>query len=185
LYVTRKEYLQKLRTKLLLAKEYNEKSLLETSGFRTKELQEADKNRIVAANSTTEQGKRWVKEKFLPEYKTDEQIAEDNVIRSNADFDQQIAIVDQNLKMPEDELRQDAIISSLWDFKGFVDESEQFKTYLVKENPAYYNKKLIRSVPQLFGIEFRMAIENPTMAQAYTDILKAMDFRVLKNMLGK
>ncbi len=66
--------------------------------MRPKAEQEADKKRIIEANSQTESGKRWVRDKFLPEYKTDEQKRDDDIARSNADYDKRMEFVNNYLK---------------------------------------------------------------------------------------
>ena len=83
LHVSRKEYLEKMKAKLIIAKGFAAKSI-SSAYVRPKAEQEADKKRIIEANSQTESGKRWVRDKFLPEYKTDEQKRDEDVARSNA-----------------------------------------------------------------------------------------------------
>ena len=184
LHVSRKEYLEKMKAKLIIAKGLAAKSF-SSAYVRPKAEQEADKKRIIDANSQTESGKRWVRDKFLPEYKTDEQKRDEDVVRSNANYDKRIEYVNNYLKGSEKELAQDAILGVYWDTEGFVKEDYRNKKYVVKENPAYYNKKLPLAVPQLFGIEFIVEYENPIIAQAEKDVMKALDFSALKNMLGK
>ena len=65
------------------------------------------------------------------------------------DYDKRIEFVNNYLKGSAKELEQDAILGVYWDTEGFVKEDYRNKKYVVKENPAYYNKKLPLAVPQL------------------------------------
>jgi hypothetical protein len=83
------------------------------------------------------------------------------------------------------DLQQIAIVPAQGDFAGFLTEGERFAVILVKENPDYYNPKLSKGIPQLFSIVFDVDDQRPVLAQAYADVMKALDFAALKNMLGK
>jgi hypothetical protein len=83
------------------------------------------------------------------------------------------------------DLQQTAIVPAQGDFTGFLNEGERSAVILVKENPDYYNMKLSKGIPQLFSIVFEVDDQRPALAQAYADVMKALDFAALKNMLGK
>lgn len=96
--------------------------------------------------------------------------------------------IETMLKMPASELNALAIVKT--DPNDdlsylFTMEDDPFGKILIKPNPAYFDKKLPRSVPQFFSIYIRGDHKNPVTAKAMTDLVKAVDFVTLKNMLGK
>jgi len=183
-YVSRKEYLEALKAKLLLSKEINSESIKSSAYIRSEAEQEAEKEKIIDEYSKTEGGRNWLK-RYLADYKTDEEKLEEKIKNSNSSSDEKIILVEKCLQMPTEELVRDAVISSSSDFQGFLEENDRYARFIVKENPDYYNTKLPSAVPQLFGIEFTVEIENPVLVRAYKDVMKALDFAVLKDMLGK
>jgi hypothetical protein len=70
-------------------------------------------------------------------------------------------------------------------FNGFVDEGTKGSFIAVRPNMAYYRKKLARSVPQFFSVVYKVAESSDVEVSNMNDIQKAVDFTVLKNMLGK
>jgi hypothetical protein len=56
---------------------------------------------------------------------------------------------------------------------------------LIKPNPGYFNKKLPKSWPQFFWVYIRANHKDPIAAKFMADIIKAVDFAALRNMLGK
>lgn len=83
------------------------------------------------------------------------------------------------------DLQQTAIVPAQGDFTGFLNEGERSAVILVKENPDYYNPKLSKGIPQLFSVVFEYDFNRPVLAQAYAEVMKALDYAVLKKMLGK
>ena len=67
----------------------------------------------------------------------------------------------------------------------FTDEKDPFGKILIKPNPGYFNKKLPRSVPQFISIYVAGDPKDPIAAKAMTGMVNAIDFTLLKNMLGK
>ncbi len=67
----------------------------------------------------------------------------------------------------------------------FTDDDDPNGQILIKSNPAYFNKKLPRSSPQFFSVVMIGDDKDPVAAKAMADIMKAVDFTTLKNMLGK
>ena len=96
--------------------------------------------------------------------------------------------IDKQLKLPAAELNEQAIVKL--DPMGshlaylFTDDSDPFGDVLIKPNPGYF-KKLPKSSPQFFGIFLTGSHTDPIAAKFMTDIMKAVDFATLKNMLGK
>jgi len=90
--------------------------------------------------------------------------------------------------MPESELNQPAIVKmDPHDALAylFVDDDDPMGQVLIKPNPAYFNKKLPRSSPQFFWVSVRGNYTEPIATKFMADIMKAIDFTMLKNMLGK
>jgi hypothetical protein len=56
---------------------------------------------------------------------------------------------------------------------------------LIQPSPAYFNKKLAASSPQFFWVYVRGNHKEPIASRFMTDIIKAVDFSQLRNMLGK
>ena len=90
--------------------------------------------------------------------------------------------------MPSAELNEQAIVKldPLGSHSAylFTDDSDPFGQVLIKPNPAYF-KKLPRSSPQFFWVYLRGSHKDPIALNFMTDIMKAVDFATLKNMLGK
>ncbi len=95
--------------------------------------------------------------------------------------------INEQLLKPEGELSQPAIC--MWNdeeqFTGFVDEGTKGSFIAVKPNLEYYDKKLPRSTPQFFTVVYTLAHGNQIYEENISAIQKAVDFSLLKNMLGK
>lgn len=95
--------------------------------------------------------------------------------------------ISEYLAKPESELSQDAIC--MWNeeerFVKFVDEGTKGSFIAVKPNLSYFNKKLAKSSPQFFTVVYKIAKNDPVFEQNISSIQNAVDFKVLKNMLGK
>lgn len=92
------------------------------------------------------------------------------------------------LKMPATELSQPAIVKQdPHDYLSylFLDENDPHGKILIKPNPTYFNKKLPRSTPQFFWVYIRGNDKEKIAAKFMADIIKAVDFAALKNMIGK
>ncbi|NCI47434.1 hypothetical protein [Sediminibacterium soli] len=98
-----------------------------------------------------------------------------------------ISTIDACLKRPEEELKQPAVC--LWNeeerFEKFVSEGAPGSFIAVKPNPDYYHKKLPMSSPQFFSVVYKIAHGDPVFEENISNIQKAVDFSVLKNMLGR
>jgi len=93
------------------------------------------------------------------------------------------------LEMPAEKLNQKAIVKI--DPNGtmgysylFTDDNDPFGEVLIKPNPGYFNKKLPRSTPQFFWVYVTWD-PKPILSKFREDIIKAVDFSALKNMLAK
>jgi hypothetical protein len=67
----------------------------------------------------------------------------------------------------------------------FVDESDPMGEILIKPNPSYFNKKLPRYTPQFFSVFITGSHKDPIASRCMEGIIKAVDFKALKNMIGK
>jgi hypothetical protein len=133
---------------------------------------------------------RKVKERELKKIETDYAADPPNRDRLYAGmkkyFEDKLAGVEKAAQSQSSaDLQQIAIVPAQGDFTGFLNEGERFAVILVKENSDYYNPKLSKGIPQLFSIVFEVDDQRPALAQAYADVMKALDFAALKNMLGK
>jgi len=113
----------------------------------------------------------------------------ENFLRDNEkSYQPAIDKIEAQLKMPAAELNQPAIVkmdpndhlSYL-----FTEDNDPFGLILIKPNPGYFNKKLPRSASQFFWVYVRANHQEPIAANFMSDIIKAVDFSLLKNMLGK
>lgn len=95
--------------------------------------------------------------------------------------------IDQQLKKSDAELNKPAVC--MWNdeerFEGFVEPNTKGSFIAVKPNPDYYNKKLPKSSPQFFTVVYKVSHGDAVFEENITAIKKAVDFSVLKNMLGK
>ena len=90
--------------------------------------------------------------------------------------------------MPPGELNQPAIVKNdPQDHLSylFTDDNDPFRKVLIKPNPAYFNTKLPKSSPQFFWMFITGSHKDKIAAKFMADIIKAVDFATLKNMLGK
>ncbi|CAN5456249.1 hypothetical protein BH10ACI3_BH10ACI3_21870 [soil metagenome] len=108
---------------------------------------------------------------------------------TNGFYDEYVNRVNEYLKKPESELSVPAIIdrASEEKFTGFLLEGSQGSYFAIKHNPAYYRRGLPKSVPQYFTVVFSVweGDEVPVFVDNMDSIKKAVDFRALRNLLGK
>jgi hypothetical protein len=96
--------------------------------------------------------------------------------------------IESMLQWPSNELQEQAIVKN--DPNDhlsylFTDANDPFGKVLIKPNPAYFNKKLPRSSPQFISIYLRGNPKEDIAAATLKDLIKAVDFAALKDMLGK
>ena len=104
------------------------------------------------------------------------------------DFKNTFASIETMLKMAPSELEQPAIVKQdPNDYLSylFTTDDDPFGRVLIQPNPGYFTKKLPRSTPQFITIQVIGDMNNKISAKAIADVVKAIDFAALKNMLGK
>lgn len=187
-YVTRLEYLQKLKVKLEKAILKGSDDVKQNNPIRPKAQQEKEKEeqlkkiKTEAANGTGD----WSIQ-FLRNYQTDEQILEVNIKGITEMYQIPLNKVNDYLKKPESELQKTAIISSNGEFNGFKNEGEVSAVILIKENQDYYDKKLSKAVPQVIFVSVTCYKRGKGVMYApiYNTLLKHLDLVKLQGMLGK
>ena len=102
-------------------------------------------------------------------------------------YDQYVKNINEALKKSDAELSKPAIC--MWNdeerFEKFVEEGTRGSFIAVKPNLNYYNKNLSKSVPQFFSVVYKFSEGEPVFQANIAGIQKAIDFAVLRNMLGK
>jgi hypothetical protein len=187
-YVSRLEYLQKLKTKLLQSIKKGADDIKRNNPIRSKAEQEKEKQdqlnkyKVDAANG----GGDWTSQ-YLKNYRTDEQIQEENIKAVTEMYKKPLQVVEDFLKKPEKELSQTAIINWNHEFDGFINEGDVGAVILVKENPTYYNKNLAKAVPQLIFVSLTRydGSKRTNYITVYNEIIKRLDLQKLQDMLGK
>ena len=95
--------------------------------------------------------------------------------------------IDTELSKPEEKLIIPAICK--WNdeerFTSFVEEGTKGSFIAVKPDLNYYNKKLPKSAPQFFFVQYIIAHGDLVFEENIAGIQKAVDFNALKAMLGK
>jgi len=95
--------------------------------------------------------------------------------------------INNYLTKSEEELKKPAIC--MWNdeerFEKFVDEGTRGSFIAVKPNPDYFRKKLPMSSPQFFTVVYKVSKGDPVFEENIANIKKAVDFTMLKGMLGK
>lgn len=114
-----------------------------------------------------------------------EKFLADNGKNYKLEFDK----IETLLELSPEELNQPAIVkldpnANLASYL-FTDDTDPFGEILIKTNPGYFNKKLPRSSPQFFWINVIWNPIDPIATRFQANIIKAVDFGTLKNMLGK
>lgn len=95
--------------------------------------------------------------------------------------------INEFLSRSPDELNKPAIC--MWNdeerFEKFVDEGTKGSFIAIKPNLDYYHKKLPKSSPQFFSVVYKISKDGAVFDDNMDAIIKAVDFTVLKNRLGK
>lgn len=179
-YVTKKEFLEKRKRAL------SEQILMTASGFKDvlKNIETERTFKETEFKNDPEKLKKYMKMDYQSTKDRYEKLLAENEKKYKPVFDK----INQLLKMPADELNRQAIVKD--DPNDhlsylFTDDNDPFGKILIKPNPAYFNKKLPKSSPQFFWVYIRGNHKEPIAAKFMTDIMKAVDFNRLKNMLGK
>ncbi len=134
--------------------------------------------------SDPEKLKRYLKNTYL----YNKEKFEKTIIKTELDFKNTFASIETMLKMAPSELEQPAIVKQdPNDYLSylFTTDDDPFGRVLIQPNPGYFTKKLPRSTPQFITIQVIGDMNNKISAKSIADVVKAIDFAALKNMLGK
>jgi len=179
-FVTKKEFLEKRKINL-------------TNSMHNA----AATNKDALKNLETEKGLEEVEYKNDPEklakyikgYNYTKDKYEKFLADNEKDYQPEFDKIETMLEMPAEKLNQKAIVKI--DPNGtmgysylFTDDNDPFGEVLIKSNPGYFNKKLPRSTPQFFWVYVTWD-PKPILSKFREDIIKAVDFSALKNMLAK
>ena len=179
-YVTKREFLE--TRKVILANSM----LMSASGFKDvlKNIEIEKKYKETEFKNDPEKLNKYMKMAYLSTKERYEKLLADNEKSYKPAFDK----INELLKLPADELNKQAIVKNdPNDYLSylFTNDDDAFGKILIKPNPGYFNKKLPRSSPQFFLVSVSGNHKEPVAAKFMTDIMKAVDFAALKNMLGK
>lgn len=179
-YVTRKEFLEKRKMILQRQEKAAIKSFNETIVTKNKEkaLYEVEyKNDPV----------KW--QRYLKmDYQSVLDVNEKNRIKSENSYKAAYAKLEEQLRIPEEELRHIAIVKEdPQDYLNylFTTDDDGFGKILIKPNPSYFNPKLPRSIPHFFFIHQVGPYDNEIAKKIFDGMIAAIDMQALKNMLGK
>ena len=104
------------------------------------------------------------KERYLKNYKSDKQRREEDLQRSAKYYDDQLMIIDAELKNEtNEELQQPAIIESSIHFKGFT--TLEKGRMLVVIDPSYFNMQLPKYIPQTIMLYWQWDKSAPAIFQ--------------------
>lgn len=179
-FVTKKEFLEKRKRAI------SDQMHMSASGFKDvlKNLEIEKKYKEAEYKDDPEKLKKYMKMDYLEIKTRYEKLLTDNEKSYKMAFDK----IDEQLKLPVNELNEQAIVKN--DPNDplsylFTDDNDALGKILIKPNPGYFNKKLSRSSPQFFWVYVSGNHKESIAAKFMTDIMKSVDFTLLKNMLGK
>lgn len=179
-YVSKKEFLEK-RKQILTAQ-----MLDASSGFKdqlkNKEIEKGFKEKEYKNDPV--QLDRYMRMDYQSTKERYEKLLADN----EKNFRPAFAKVESQLQMSASQLAEPAIVKSdPNDHLSYLltDANDPNGKVLIKPNPAYFNKKLPRSSPQFISVTMVGNGKDPIAARAMADIMTAVDFNLLKNMLAK
>jgi hypothetical protein len=178
-YVTKKELLEKRRRSLMVQKNMSAASFKET----LKQLETEKGYMEVEYKNDPEKFK-----KYINGYTATKTRYEKLLAGNEKEYQKAFDKIDVQLNKSAEELNQQAIVKQdPNDYLSylFTDENDSFAEILIKPNPGYFNKKLPKSSPQFFWVYLRWDHNEPIATKFKDDIMKAVDFKLLKNMLGK
>lgn len=179
-YVTKKQFLEKRKQNLDI------EMVTSASGFKdvlkNNEIEKTYKE--AEYKNDPEKLSRYLKMDYQPTRERYEKLLAENDKKYKPAFTR----VESLLKMSAAELNETAIVKvDPQDHLSylFTDDNDPFGKILIQPNPAYFNKKLPRSSPQFFSVYIIGNHKDPVSRKAMADLIKAVDFEVLKSMLGK
>jgi hypothetical protein len=180
-YVTRKEFLEKRKINLTNEMQHDaaaDKDILKNLEME-KGLEEVEYKNDPEKLAKYIKGYNYTKGRY-------ENFLADNEKNYKPEFDK----IETQLKMSPEELNQKAIVrldpnANLAASYLFTDDKDPLCEILIKPNPGYFNTKLPRSSPQFIWVNVIWNHNEPIASKFREDIMKAVDFEALKNMLGK
>jgi len=179
-YVTKKEFLEKRKQALTT------QMLMSAAGIKDnlKNIEIEKGYKEVEYKNDPEKLKKYMKMDYTDRKLRYEKLLSDNEKNYKQAFDK----IETQLKMSAEELNQQAIVKQ--DPNDhlsylFTDEIDAFGEILIKPNPGYFNKKLPKSSPQFIWVNVIWNHNEPIATKFREEIMKAVDFAALKNMLGK
>jgi len=179
-YVTKKEFLErrkKILTNSKLNTERNFKEVLKNMEIERKFKEEEYKG-------DPERLKKYMK----MDYNNIKERYEKLLAENDQKYRPAFLKIETLLRMDPSALSQPSIVKNdPYDHLSylFVDETDPMGEILIKPNPSYFNKKLPRYSPQFFSVFITGSHKDPIAAGSMEGIIKAIDFRTLRNMLGK
>lgn len=179
-YVTKKEFLLKRKNALLLQMKMSaesSKDFLKNNEIEKKYMEVEYKNDPAKLEKYMRTGYLQNKTKY-------EKMLAENELQYQSAFRK----IDAALKMPEASLNEPAIIKNdPHDALSylFTNSDDPFRKILIKPNPGYFNNKVPKSTPQFFWVNVIWNHQEPIASKFRADIIQAVDFSSLKNMLGK
>ena len=127
---------------------------------------------------------RYLKNSYL----SSKERFEKEIIKTKLDYENAFAVIETLLKMAPSDLEQPAIVKQdPHDYLSylFTADDDPFGRVLIQPNPGYFNKKLPRSAAHFITVQVICDTNNKLTSKAISDVVKAVDFAALKNMVGK
>jgi hypothetical protein len=179
-YVSKKEFLEKRKKILSVQMGYSSSSFKETLD----NIEIEKKYKETEFKNDPDKLQKYLKMDYQPRKDRYRKLLSEN----EKSYQPAFAKIEALLKMPTAELSQAAIVKMDPHDNGlsylFTNDNDPFGKVLIKPNPAYF-RKLPKSSPQFFWIYVKGDPKDPIAAKAMTDLMSAVDYTVLKNMLGK
>ena len=179
-YVSKKEFLEK--RKRILAKQMRSMADMFINNLKNIEIER--KYKEAEFKNDPLQLEKYIQMDYWETKKRYEKLLADN----ENEFKPAFKKIEEQLKTPPVELSEKAIVKiDPTDHLSylFTNDDDGFGEILIKPNPGYFNKKLPKSSPQFFFVSIIHDHNEPVSVKFRDEIVKAIDFTLLKNMLGK
>ena len=179
-YVTKREFLEKRKKSLAVQMQQASTGFIDI----LKNIEIEKRYKEAEFKNDPAKLEKYVKMDYLQTKQRYEKQLADN----DKQFKPAFKKIEEQLKMPPEELSEKAIVKiDPTDHLSylFTNDVDGFGKILIKPNPAYFNKKLPKSAPQFFYVSVTHRHTELVSVKFRDDIEKAIDFTVLKNMLGK
>lgn len=179
-YVTKREFLEKRKKSLAVQMQQASADIID----RLKNIEIEKKYKETEFKNEPVKLEKYMRMDYREIKKRYEKLLADNLKEFNPAFKK----IEDQLKMSPKELSETAIVKiDPTDHLSylFTNDDDEFGKILIKPNPGYFNKKLPKSAPQFFFVSVIHRHTEAVSVKFKDDIVKAIDFSVLKNMLGK